>query len=259
MNIIRWLIVSFSLYSRIPMPKIIWKDEDMAHSLLFFPLVGVAIGAIEYVVYTVGMRLALPEICVMLLVGAIPLIVTGGFHVDGYMDVTDALSSYQTMDKKLEILKDPHIGAFAVTGLIKYLLIYGAGLAVVIDRGGKNAVCMLTVICILSRVLSGISSLKLKKARKSGMLVNETSNSGKIVITALTIWGIVSIVFGCFINPLQITFILIALMGSFLYYKNRMYKEFGGVTGDTAGYLVCISECMMMVALAVSVYLGNVF
>ena len=58
---------------------------------------------------------------------AIPLLVTGGFHVDGFMDTTDALSSYREKEERLRILKDPHIGAFAVIGVVIYYLLYAAG------------------------------------------------------------------------------------------------------------------------------------
>lgn len=53
----------------------------------------------------------------------IPLLVTGGIHMDGYMDTVDALSSHQSVEKKLEILKDPNAGAFAVIYCGIYLLL----------------------------------------------------------------------------------------------------------------------------------------
>ena len=54
---------------------------------------------------------------------AIILLVTGGIHMDGYMDTMDALHSYGSREKKLEILKDSHIGAFAVIMTVLYVLI----------------------------------------------------------------------------------------------------------------------------------------
>lgn len=43
-----------------------------------------------------------------------PLLVTGGIHIDGFSDTMDALSSHAERQKKLEIMDDPHIGAFGV-------------------------------------------------------------------------------------------------------------------------------------------------
>ena len=57
---------------------------------------------------------------------AIILLVTGGIHMDGYMDTMDALHSYGSREKKLEILKDSHIGAFAVIMTVPHLQTYTA-------------------------------------------------------------------------------------------------------------------------------------
>ena len=59
---------------------------------------------------------------------AIPLVITGGFHVDGFMDTMDALCSNQGRERKLEILKDPHTGAFACIFLVCEMTLYGAAL-----------------------------------------------------------------------------------------------------------------------------------
>lgn len=60
-------------------------------------------------------------------VGALlPILVTGGIHMDGFMDTSDALASWQSPEKRLEILKDSHVGAFAVLGCAGYLLLDAA-------------------------------------------------------------------------------------------------------------------------------------
>ena len=66
---------------------------------------------------------------------AVPLLVTGGIHLDGFMDTTDARSSYGDMEKKLAILKDSHVGAFAVIGCSFYLIL-SAGAWSEIDANG---------------------------------------------------------------------------------------------------------------------------
>ena len=55
---------------------------------------------------------------------ALPVLVSGGIHTDGFIDTVDALSSYGDKEKKLEILKDPHTGAFAIIGAIMYYLLF---------------------------------------------------------------------------------------------------------------------------------------
>ena len=59
----------------------------------------------------------------------IPILITGGFHIDGFMDTQDAINSYKPREKKLEILKDPHIGAFAVISLLAYSIFWAGAMA----------------------------------------------------------------------------------------------------------------------------------
>jgi len=114
MRIIKSFFIAFSMYSKIPMPQFQWKDEDMRYALCFFPWVGAVIGALWYLWKWFCDRFAVGTLCYAVVGTAIPLLVTGGFHVDGFLDTCDALHSYQPRDRKLEILKDSHIGAFAV-------------------------------------------------------------------------------------------------------------------------------------------------
>ena len=126
MRIIRNFIVAFALYSRIPMPVFTWEKEDMRYNLVFLPFVGLVIGAVEYLCLFLLTGHELPEVFMIAILSLIPLVITGGFHVDGFMDTQDAFNSYKSREEKLEILKDPHIGAFAVISLVKWMLLYSA-------------------------------------------------------------------------------------------------------------------------------------
>jgi len=101
------------------------------------------------------------------LLSLIPFIVTGGFHVDGFMDVSDALSSFKTREEKLAILKDPHIGAFAVIRLAVCGLIYIASLIIVIASGSAAALVNgIAAGFVLSRCLSALSVLTFNRQKK---------------------------------------------------------------------------------------------
>ena len=68
------------------MPHLEWQEDDMKYNLAFLPLVGVIIGALEYALIRFALYYELPEVFSIAVISAIPLIVTGGFHVDGFMD-----------------------------------------------------------------------------------------------------------------------------------------------------------------------------
>lgn len=113
-SVFKSVTVAFSMYSRIPMPRFRWETEDMRYHLCFFPWVGGVIGILEYLWFLGVTRFEIGPTAATLIALSIPILVTGGFHLDGFMDTCDALSSWRTREEWLQILSDPHIGAFAV-------------------------------------------------------------------------------------------------------------------------------------------------
>ncbi len=251
-QIIRSMLAAFSLYSRIPVPCFQWTMEGMRYILCFLPLIGAVIGLTEYGCLYLCHVLGLPIIAKVCVLSLVPLITTGGFHVDGYMDVKDALGSYKTKEEKLKIMKDPHIGAFAVIGFGIFSLVWIGALSVICDRDLSGINTALPFIFVLSRTGAAISSLSLKKAKDEGMLKNETGNSGRgeLVITILEL--ILCVAALCLADPVIAELLVVTLVIFFIYYRHMVYREFGGVTGDTAGYFVCGSELAMLFMLAVT-------
>ncbi len=94
MKWIHSLGIAFSMYSKIPVPKVRWTNEAMQYTFCFFPLVGVAEGALLWgmgmVLYGLRDRNRLPAIFVAIVLTILPLLVTGGIHMDGFLDTTDA-------------------------------------------------------------------------------------------------------------------------------------------------------------------------
>lgn len=250
MRIVKSFFIAFSMYSKIPMPQFMWKDEDMRYALCFFPWVGAVIGVLWYLWKVFCDRFAVGTLCYAAVGAAIPLIVTGGFHVDGFLDTCDALHSYQPLDRKLEILKDSHIGAFAVIMLALYGLIF---------LGGFSEIWLTSVLtvagagCFLSRVLSGIAVVSFPSAKQEGTLYLFADKAHKRVVrTALYGQGILCIVFMLRTSLMAGGMAAAAALLTFAYYYYRSKKEFGGITGDTAGYFVTLCEGCVVVAAAIA-------
>lgn len=123
MNLFGSLVIAFSMYSRVPMPQLEWTKERMKYVMCFFPLIGAVIGLLNVSVVLGCNALGFRHFGQILPV-VIPILVTGGIHMDGFLDVVDARSSHKDRKKKLEILKDPHTGAFAIIGCGVYLVLY---------------------------------------------------------------------------------------------------------------------------------------
>lgn len=248
MHIIKSLIIAFSVYSKIPVPQFDWKEEEMKYMLCFFPWVGAVIGVCVYLWNYLCEMFHIGKLCYTLIGVAVPLMITGGFHVDGFMDTMDAFHSYQPKEKKLEILKDSHIGAFAVIMFALYGIIYIGAFSEVTDQG------LLRMVCgsfFLSRCLSGISVVSFPSAKKEGMLYLFASSSQKTIVKWwLYLQSIACILFLLWQSLVEGAIVVITAFFLFAYYYFRTKKEFGGITGDTAGYFVLICEAGMMVVAA---------
>lgn len=235
MRIIKSFFIAFSMYSKIPMPQFEWKDEDMRYALCFFPWVGAVIGVLWYLWKWICARFGVGTLCYTVVGTAIPILITGGFHVDGFLDTCDALHSYQPRERKLEILKDSHIGAFAVIMLALYGLIFLGGFSEITE-------CRTLVVAgagsFLSRVLSGVAVVSFPSAKQEGTLYLFADKAHKRVVkTALYAQGILCIGFMMWTffrdgrnrggsGPAYFCVLLLS-----------QQKEFGGITGDTAGIL----------------------
>ena len=128
MNLIYSCIIAFSMYSRIPMPRVQWKEERMEHVFCFFPLVGAAEGLALGGFLWLGRLFALSPVMTALWGTALPILITGGIHMDGFADTMDAIHSYGDRKKRLEIMKDPHTGAFALICTAVYVCLYAGAL-----------------------------------------------------------------------------------------------------------------------------------
>jgi len=241
------LVVAFSMYSKIPMPRFVWASEDMQYHLCFFPLVGAAIAAVEAGWIAFAMHYPVSRGAFVFIGMALVLLLTGGFHVDGFMDTVDAKCSYQSRERKLEILSDPHIGAFCVIHLSMLLLFVAGGLWQIHRMEGLVGVC---AGFVLSRIGSGLCVLSLPSAKKKGMLKTTMDTANRRVFGVLCAEAVLACV-GLMVYNSRIGGLCIASFGSVaLWFAHSCKKEFGGITGDLAGYFVVVSEAVNVLVMA---------
>ena len=226
----------------------------MRYALCFFPWVGAVVGGAVYLWLWLCGLWGIGSLCRVFVGAAIPLVLTGGIHVDGFLDVCDALHSYQVREKKLEILKDPHIGAFALIRLAAYGLVYLGALSQ-ISRDSLPLVFCSTFF--FSRCLSGLAVVSLPPARKEGMLYLFAGSAKKgCVRAALSLQALLCAAAGlCWCWPAALA-ALAASVGAAALSLRRCVREFGGVTGDAAGYALVLSEGAAAAALALAEGLG---
>ncbi|MCI8454423.1 MAG: adenosylcobinamide-GDP ribazoletransferase [Lachnospiraceae bacterium] len=242
------LIIAFSMYSRLPMPVFLWDEEDRKRAMWFFPLVGAVVGAAFLVSFLLfaGERMAGGFGGAVLT--AVPLWVSGGIHMDGLLDTFDARASNGDRGRKLEILKDSHVGAFAVMGGGIYMILYYGACTRLLLRGALVTAAGF----VLSRAICGLLVASLPGAREKGMLADFVKGSD----TQETMWVmtvyIAAAAFLMFVcSPLRAVFALAASLSAGYYCRRVMLKEFGGITGDLAGYFTQVCELGIVLSQAV--------
>lgn len=242
------------MYSRIPMPNIEWTEENMSYVMCFFPWIGAVIGEITYLTYWLKEMLYEKGICFyefffVAIFTLIPIWVTGGIHLDGFLDTKDALSSYQLRERRLEILKDPHAGAFAIISGIIYFVFYLG----IYSSLTKESVVVIAISFMLSRTLSGLSVVCFPQARKKGMVADISENTSKRRTKQVLLFYVIGlgILMICVGNVIGM--IVLATAGIvFAYYYKMAMDKFGGVTGDLAGYFLQLCEISMAAAAVIS-------
>ena len=252
MNLIYNLIIAFAMYSKIPMPHIDWTEERMRYVFCFFPVIGAVIGAVMTLWVHVGMRITGNEDLFAAILVLIPIIITGGIHFDGFLDTCDALSSYKTMEEKLEILKDSHAGAFAILmGCCYFVLNYGVFHAV-----DMRAVRLLAIGYALSRAFSGLAVVVFKKAKKSGLAATfSDSAQKKTVAVTMIIYIVVCAVLMVLTDPVIGTLCFATALLVFAWYRYMSYRKFGGITGDLAGFFLQVCELSMAFVTVIAIHL----
>ena len=143
--------------------------------------------------------------------------------MDGFMDTMDAFHSYQPREKKLEILKDSHIGAFSVICLVLYELVYIGAYS---EISAVRRMGIVSVGFFLSRCLSGIAAVTFPGAKKEGLLYMFTSKAHeRTVKTSLFLQMVAAAVLMLYIDGVTGAAVLAGAGFTFLYYYKKSKKE----------------------------------
>lgn len=238
------------MYSIVPMPKIEWKKEYMKYTFVFFPFVGLLIGVVMYFWIALGFYPGLNSLLVATVLSLIPVVVSGGIHIDGLIDTCDAIFSYGDKEKKLEILKDPRTGAFGVIGCVLYFILT-IGIYSQFLESPKILILILFPFFI-SRCIGGLNLLIIKKARTTGLASTFSSAAGRktnlVFLSVFLVFSFFAIgIINIYIAVVSFLFCLIFTICFFRF----MLKNFGGITGDLTGFIISVTEIMMLLIMSI--------
>ncbi len=238
---LKGMIAAFAMFSRLPMPKVSLTEDDMRFCMPALPLVGAVLGLAEWCAGWVLGRLSVTGTARGMLLAAVPVVITGGIHLDGFCDVADANSAWGNREQRLKIMKDPHIGAFAMIRCIVAAGVYAAFIS--------QLDAYFTAFCVtfaLSRALAAIAALVVKPAKADGMMASEHGladrRTGVVILVAAVAASaaVIWLVGGAAGGLCALVGVMCCIAGGI---KGR--RDFGGFTGDVAGWLLVNMELCM--------------
>ena len=222
-----------SMFCAIPCPWQVWDEKARDRMLLFLPLVGLEIGALWAILAWGCGCLGVPGPVRALLLAALPYLATGCIHLDGFMDVTDAVKSCRSPERRREILKDSHVGSFAVIYLALVLLSQFA-----LNLAGEGPVWLLTLIPGVSRCCSALAVETLPPMSTSQYARREKSKAHIALLLTMLLLAVGAgfLVWG------KYGFALVGCLAGYGLALRRGYRSLGGMNGDIAGYSLTLGE-----------------
>ena len=218
------------------------EPQAVGRSLLYYPLVGLLLGAMLWLVGAVFENASAPLLAALLLTGWVAL--TGGLHLDGLADSADAwLGGFGDRERTLTIMKDPRSGPIAVVVLVLLLLLKFVALWTLLAADQRLAL-LLAPLLGRSALLGLFLTTPYVRPGGLGQVLAEQMprDTSRIVLG-----GVVLV---CLALGSSGWLALAATVGVGWLSRRAMCRRIGGTTGDTAGALLELVECAVLVVLA---------
>lgn len=234
------IIFAFQLLSTVPFKKqVAYEEKEVRVSIISYPIVGAVLGLLLVSsLYILEMWTNLSLVVIALFLVTFGVIFSGGLHIDGWMDCSDAFFSYKSKPEKLKIMEDSRIGAFAAIALLflfawKFVFVYE-----VIQLLTKAEYLLIAFIPFLSRMNMGLKLYFGKLARKEGMAFSMRKYSKKQ--DSFFYFLMIAVIFILiYLLATSLSFYVIGLViSSAIFLRSSMKLDeiaFGGMTGDTLG------------------------
>lgn len=248
-NMVECLFVTIGMFTKIPTPQIEWNKKNMRYVFVFFPFIGIIIGVLEYLWFLIYQNNSIDKLLYSIVAAILPVIITGGIHVDGFVDSCDAFFSYGNKEKKIEILSDPNVGAFGVIYLIIYFLIVLGCFSQISET--EIIWFTFTIPFVMSRTVGGLMMKLEKSAKSSGlMVVFKNSDEKDKTILFLFVWLVLVLLSAGYLSYRYMIFCIIGIVLFVVIFRRYAYRNIGGFTGDLIGFSVTVTEVICLVAIA---------
>ena len=240
----RKLLIAISFFTRIPITLKDVSEDEFYDSMILMPLVGLLVGAVLVAAAWIFSFIHIPQLGALLLL-IVYIWFTGGLHLDGFADTTDALFSARDHDKMMEIMKDSRLGSFGAIGLILLFLTMWSCYTVVLPVYAP-AVLLLPMVGRYCAIQACCFSTYAQGGGGLGKRIVEMTKPYHVVIYILLISLFAWFVVG---KLAFFAFLATAVLGLCLMFY--LQKKIGGMTGDTIGMTIELTQALYLVSLAV--------
>jgi adenosylcobinamide-GDP ribazoletransferase len=232
------LKLTLSFLTALPFPSIgLVSDKEMSRTIAFFPLVGLIVGGVNFALYLFGLKFWSPAVAAWLWLISNALI-TGGLHLDGWIDTFDALGSRKSRSEMLAIMKDSRIGAM---GGIAAVLLLGFKWSLLTESNTVMALLVLAPVVGRSAVL--IATRIFKYIREQGL--GHVFTQPLPLVFWLLALATISVIFFLLAGLRELVAAAFAVILSMLWAR-FLSGKFGGLTGDNYGAINELAEILFL-------------
>lgn len=232
------LLLAIGFLTRIPVPDDPdFTEAKLNRACLYFPVVGLLLGVVAATVFFVVDHIFSSAVVAVVISMAVTILITGGLHEDGLADCADGFGGGQTVEDVLRIMKDSHLGSFAVLALFSVLAVKAASLSALADAG--QVLGALVFAHVLSRWFAISFMLDLVYVRSQGKAQPLARQlTGLEWLTA----GLPALPLLLFCPWLSLLTLVVTLLVLRLAAGAWLKCRLGGYTGDVLGGLQQLSE-----------------
>lgn len=224
----------FGMFCGIPCPVKIWDEEARPQMISCLPLVGGVIGACTAGIHALLKWAGLPFAAAMT---AAPWLLSGCIHLDGYMDCCDAVFSRRELARRQEILKDPHVGSFAVIGMALLALF-----TFELWRGAP-ADTPLLILALTPAVSRGCAAVAVSRMKPMGTSQYAGDFQKKKTSLLLPILCLAVCAALCALHLPDLRALAPVACGAGYWLAAWMAsRELGGMSGDVSGFALTVGE-----------------
>ncbi|WP_074736406.1 adenosylcobinamide-GDP ribazoletransferase [Ruegeria halocynthiae] len=231
------------LLTRLPLPRL--PEETFtrqSRAAWAFPLAGLIVGALACGTAWIAIWAQLPAFAIASLIVVMLIATTGAMHEDGLADTFDGLWGGFTAERRLEIMKDSHIGTYGVLALLLSQLLRVTAIAALV---GAEMMTGVLAACVFSRSLMPALMTLLKNARHSGLSHSVGAPPISAVLAGLVLAALLAL---GLLGSLALAPMLFAMISCLIVAKIAKAK-IGGQTGDILGATQQVSEIVFLLTL----------